>query len=396
MFEKFIHKIPLRSTFQVLGIHFSSEDEAQFCVLTIHKKHDEFSIGKRFETNQFEDVLKEIETKYRVLLHFSGVGILNKPVDRVTNYRQKLLFKSNPDDFYFYELHQAKTIFVSMCRKKIIDTYLEHLKSKKYHITDIAIGPFVNYAVRSFLPNQTIISNLSNITLSQNDIVDFETLNEVSLDVTYQIDDLTLNTREIALFAMILQFHIQEEALQFEAPFLQENSIDFTYYKATKIIGMISIVILLIGIVFGHFLLTQYRTKASEEQAIVAQVKEVQTNLLVLTKQKEDKEEIIATSGLFNPKFLTHYFYDIGNSVPENIKLSDMNSIPLIKKMRADKEVEFFKKQIHVEGFTTNDDDFEQWIGLLNEKTWVKKIEIQAYTQVRRSQNKSFLIHIYF
>lgn len=396
MLEKVLHNIPLQSTFQVVGIHFLSEDEAQFCVLTIHKKQHEFSIGKRFETNQLADVCKEIEPKYRVLLHFSGVGILNKEVELTTNYRQKLLFKSNPDAFYFYEVHQEKTIFVSMCRKKIIDLYLEQFKSKKYHIVDLAIGPFVNYTLRSFLSDQTIISNLSKITVSQNTITNFEMLNDENTTISYQIDDLTFHTKEIALFAMVVQYHIREEAIQFEAPFLQENKTDFTYYKATKSAGIAGVSVLLLGILLGHFLLNRYQTKAANEQAMVAEVKEIQQNIHLLTQQKQDKEEIIATSGLFNPKFLTSYFYDIGNSVDIHTKLSSMTMTPLTKKMRADKEVQFFKNQIHVEGMTNNDTDFEQWIARLNEKTWIKKIEIQSYTEVRKSKEKSFLIHIYF
>jgi len=396
MFEKVLHNFPLRSTFQVLGIHFLSEDEAQFCVLTIHKKQHEFSIGKRFETDQLTAVFKEIEPKYPVLLHFSGVGILNKEVELTTNYRQKLLFKSNPDAFYFYELHQEKTIFVSMCRKKIIDPYLEQFKSKKYHIVDLTIGPFVTYILRTFLSNQTIISNLSKITVSQNSITNFEVLNTLNSNVSYQIDDLTFHTQEIALFAMVVQYHIREEVIQFEAPFLQENKTNFTYYKATKFVGIIGISMLLLGILLGHFLLNQYQTKAADEQAIVAEVKEIQQNIQLLTQQKQDKEEIIATSGLFNPKFLTSYFYDIGNSVDENTKLSSMAITPVTKKIRADKEVTFFKNQIHVEGITNNDTDFEQWIAKLNKKKWIKNIDIQVYTEVRKSKEKSFLIHIYF
>lgn len=396
MFEKVLHNIPLRSTFQVLGIHFLSEDEAQYCVLTIHKKRDEFSIGKRFETDQIAEVFKGIEPKHPVLLHFSGVGILNKEVELTTNYRQKLLFKSNSDDFYFYELHQEKTIFVSMCRKKVIDRYLKQFKSKKYHIVDIAMGPFVTYILRSFLSDQTIISNLSKITVSQYAITNFEMLNDENTTISYQIDDLTFHTKEIALFAMVVQYHIREEAIWFEAPFLQENKTNFTYYKATKLAGITGISMLLLGILLGHFLLNQYQTKAADEQAMVAEVKEIQENIQLLTQQKQDKEEIIATSGLFNPKFLTSYFYDIGNSVDENTKLSSMAMTPVTKKIRADKEVAFFKNQIHVEGLANNDNDFEQWIARLNKKTWVKKIEIQAYTEVRKSKEKLFLIHIYF
>ncbi|MBC8756048.1 hypothetical protein H2O64_15325 [Kordia sp. YSTF-M3] len=396
MFEKLTHKIPLRSTFQVVGIHFLHEDEVQFCVLTIHKKQNEFSVGKRFESNKIEAIFKEIESKYPVLLHFSGVGILNKSVERVANYKQKLLFKSNPDDFYFYELHQEQTIFVSMCRKKIIDAYLEQFSVKKYHVLDIAIGPFVNYVLRPFLSNQTIISNLSSITLSQNDSIDFEVLDEVNDNTLYQIEDLMFTHKEIALFAMILQYHIQEEAIQLEAPFLQKNKTDFTYYKATKLAGITGVFMLLLGILLGHFLLNQYQTKVANEQAIVAEVKEIQENIQLLTKQKYDKEEIIATSGLFNPKFLTSYFYDIGNSVDKHTKLSSMAITPVTKKMRADTEVAFFKNQIHVEGLANNDTDFEQWIARLNEKLWVKKTEIEAYITVRRSSQKSFLIHIYF
>jgi Tfp pilus assembly protein PilN len=72
-----------------------------------------------------------------------------------------------------------------------------------------------------------------------------------------------------------------------------------------------------------------------------------------------------------------------------------MNITPLVKKIRADKEVLFHKKEIHVEGITTNDADFNTWIAALTEKSWVQKVDIESYTQ-DRTRKKSFVIHIYF
>ncbi len=394
MYQKLRHIIPLQQTFQVLGIHFSAEATANYCLLTIHKKKDDFTIGKRLETTSLDIVLKETQSRHPLLLHFSGVGILHKKVVKTANYRKKLLFKANLDDFYFYELHQDEYSFVSVCRKKIIDEHIVQFEAKKYHILDIAIGPFIIYALRSFLSKSTIISNKTRLAFSEDTLINFET-NTASEEQHYTIEDLEFNNKEIALFAMVAQYHIQEEALSTEMPFLNKNRTDYTFFNATKAIGIIGLVLLLIAILFGHYTLERYQNLFTEKKAFITKFTEASNTVAMLEKEKKNKEDIVATSGLFHPKFLTQYFYEIGNSVQKNIKLSEINITPLTKKMRADKEIQFYKKQIHVKGITTNDSDFNHWITILTEKDWVQKIDIEDYTQ-DRTRKKSFLIHIYF
>jgi hypothetical protein len=394
VFQKLRHIIPLQQTFQVLGIHFSSETVVNYCLLTIHKKKDDFTVGKRLETTSLDNVFKESQSKHPLLVQFSGVGILHKKVVRVANYRKKLLFKGNPDDFYFYELHQDEHIFVSMCRKKMLDAHIAQFEARKHHILDIAIGPFITYALRSFLSEKNIVSNKTRLVFLEDRLTDFE-INIALEEEQYTIEDLEFNKKEIALFAMVIQYHVQEEVFIIETPFLDQNRTDYAFFNRTKTVGVIGLVLLLIAILFGHFTLEKYQNLLAEKKAFTTKVTEASETIALLEKEKKNKETIVATSGLFHSKFLTQYFYEIGNSVQKNIKLSEINITPLTKKIRADKEALFHKKQIHVKGITTNDLDFNQWITIVTEKKWVKKIDIEDYTQ-DRNRKKTFVIHIYF
>lgn len=394
MFQKLAHIIPLPQTFQVLGIHFSSEETVRYYLLTIQKKQDDFTLGKRLETTSLDEIFKEIQTKYPLFIHFSGVGILHKKVIRTANYHKKLLFKGNPDDFYFYELQQGEDVFISMCRKKMLDAHIAQFEAKKYHMLDIAIGPFVTFALRSFLSEQNIISNSIKLIFTEEELADFE-INQASENQYYTIEDLELSTKEIALFAMVIQYHVQEETLTIETPFLPQNRIEYAFFNRTKTVGIIGLIVLLIAILFGHFTLKNYQNVFAEKKALITKVTEATETIALLEKEKENKETIVATSGLFHPKFLTQYVYEIGNSVEKNIKLSEMSITPLTKKMRDDKEVQFYKKQIHIKGHTSNDSDFNRWIAQLSEKNWVQKIDIQDYSQ-DKNRKKSFVIHINF
>lgn len=394
MFQKLKHIIPFQQTFQVLGIHFSTEETVNYYFLTVHNKQNNFTVGKRFDTKSLDIVYKEVQPKYPLLLHFSGVGILHKKTVRVANYRNKLLFKGNPDDFYFYELHQSEHVFVSMCRKQMVDKYVAQFKAKKYHILDIAMGPFITYTLRSFLSEKNIISNSVKLFFSEDGLQDFEIDSTIEKQL-YTIEDIELNREEIALFAMVIQYHVQEEELTIETPFLDQNRIDYAFFNRTKTVGIIGLVLLLMAILFGHFTLENYQSLFAEKKALIAEVSKANEIISLLEKEKKNKETIVATSGLFHPKFLTHYFYEIGNSVQKNIKLTELNITPLTKKIRDDKEVQFYKKQIHVQGTTNNDSDFNYWIAELTEKDWVQKIDIEDYTQ-DRNRKKSFLIHIHF
>jgi len=395
MLQRILHKLPLKQKFNLLEIHFLDAERVQFYGLIIEKAKDEFSVEKHFEATSMDAVVKEINTKDPILLHFSGTGILHKETERVSKYRNKVLFKANPEDFYFYELHQANTIFLSFCRKKLIDTYLAIFAEKQYHVVDFAIGPFVNTVTASFAnlkSIQTLETQLNFTTKEQ--LLNFRS-EKLSEKVHYNIDDLHISAQEISVFSTFLQYQVQDERVQLEAPFLESNREEFNFYTATKIVGIIGLGIILLSILIGHFTLSSYQEKFAENEANMIQANDDATTISQLKKEKKNKEEILSISGLFHPKFLTQYFYDIGNSLQPEIKLTEINIIPIAKKIKREEEIQFNYNQIHLKGITSNDSYFNDWFEDISGRDWVKKIEIEEYIQGRSTQ-KTFLIHVYF
>lgn len=395
MLQRILHKLPLKQKFNLLEVHFLDTERVHFYGLVIKKSRNEFSIEKSFEAKSMEAVFDELSTNDSVLLHFSGTGILHKETERVSKYRNKVLFKANPEDFYFYELHQGNTIFLSFCRKKLIDTYLDAFSDKQYHIVDFALGPFVN-AVTAAFANLNDIQGLEtqlNFTIN-NQVLNFlpEKLAE---NTNYDIDDLRIDAERISVFSTFLQSQIADERIVFDASFLDFNREEFNYYTATKLVGGLGLGIILLSILIGHFTLSSYRQKFAENEVSIVEANNARTTINQLQQEKKNKEEILAISGLSHEKFLTQYFYDIGNSLQPEIKLTSINIIPNSKKIKRKEAIQFTYNQIHIEGITSNDNYFNDWFEDLSERDWVKKIEIEEYIQGRSSQ-KTFLIHLYF
>ncbi len=350
-------------------------------------KKDELLIKNRCFTNNLDEVFKEkINKDYPVLLHIEGNAIINKVIENKTGYRNDLIFKANLNEFYFYEYHQNKEIFISVSRKEYIDACIEQISNMGMFVVHISFGPFVMASLLSIAKNHHALSSSNYIlNISNNEIVSFKKAEKTNME--YVINDDTFNQREVPLLATFLQFKYPNPNIEFDTTFLAKNNNEFNYKKGFKIAGIFMLVFFLVSLTISHFLMDYYVNTLAEKQSIYNMSLQTTAKVLALKEEKVLKEKILQSSGMSNNSFLTKYVAEIGNSVPSDIILNDINIIPLSKKIKPAEKINFEMAAITIRGESENDTSFNNWLKALEHLEWIKKMDIENYSQETNTEN---------
>ncbi|PKP11182.1 MAG: hypothetical protein CVU08_12775 [Bacteroidetes bacterium HGW-Bacteroidetes-3] len=394
MFKTLKNILKVSNRFYLLGISITN-DISEYQLIELLFKNNELKIEKRFFSSSFDSSLKkELLKGYPIILHVEGENVMNKIVENKTGYRNNVIFKANPDDFYFFEYHQDTEIFLSIARKYIIDGIINKISDINLYVIHISIGPFVMANLLPILNGYSKISS-SNCTLDidTNSILSFK--NEISSLEKFVVKGEVLDHREMPLIASFLDYKYPNLAIDFDNKFLTQNKSEYLFKKRFKVSIVFSLLFFLVSLTISHNLHNFYLSSLAKNKSFYLTSQKTIIEINTLRDEKILKEKILQTSGVYNKSFIVKYIADIGNFVPGDITLKSIDVVPTLKKIRNDEKINFNFGSIEITGETSNDNSFNSWITDLKTLPWIEKMDIVDYTEEQKAV-KSFIIKIRF
>ncbi|QXP58404.1 hypothetical protein [Olleya sp. HaHaR_3_96] len=353
--------------------------------MIVNFKNDELIIEDRHFVDNFDLNIKVLLNKdYPVILHVEGEEVISKKTNNQVGYKKSLLFNANLDDFYFYEYFQDNIVFVSIARKIFIDLIVKQVNDLNRAVIAVAFGPFVLYNLLPIIPNSSSLS--SNKYSIQIENAKFTKFVEEQKDIEFTISHEKFNQKELPVLASFFGYKYPSDTISFENDFTKQNREDFIYKGRIKKTVVVSVLLLVFGILLSHFSLESNLRKLSEKQSQYLFSSQKLIELKLLKEELLLKEVIINSNGIFNKNYITKYMVEVGNSVPEDMKLSSINFLPLVKKVRKNEKVNLTENTIIIEGETNNDKVFNNWIMKLQALNWTREIDI-SYNQISKSTN---------
>jgi hypothetical protein len=387
MTTKFKNIFNYSSRYYVIGIS-NANDVSEYQLIEIQFKNNELKIENRFFSNDFESLVikTKLNKNYPVILHIEGDNIINKVVENKTGYRNDLIFKANPNEFHFFEYHQNQTVFISVARKLHIDAILKQIGDSHFYTIHVSFGPFVMANLLPIIKDYDEISS-SNYTLeiSDNKVLSFN--NSKTQHKEYQINGDALNQRELPLVASFLDYKYYNPAIEFDKEFLASSKAEFKFKNRFKLVGIFTLVFFLITLSLSHFLSDFYMNSLAEKESLNVMTQQTIMKVNALKDEKILKEKILFSSGISNKSFLTKYIMDIGNSVSQNIVLNAIQVIPPVKKTKALERINFDISTIKIKGECENNKMFNDWLLKLEALAWIKKLDIEDYSQETKTEN---------
>ncbi|MFI0429535.1 hypothetical protein [Mariniflexile sp. HMF6888] len=373
------------SRYNAINISITS-NVLEYQLIEISSKNNELKLEKRFSSNAFEDFKAKLNKDYPVILHIEGDNIINKLVENKAGYRNDLIFKANPNEFHFFEYHQNQNIFISVARKQYIESVIKQISDSHFYIIHVSFGPFVMANLLPIIKDYDKISSL-NYTLNINDKEILSFKNEQTSPKEYEINGECLNQREIPLLAAFLDYKYPNPAIEFDTDFLDANKTEFKFKKWFKMTGIFTLVFFLITLSTSHYLKDFYLNELAEKESLNVITQQTILKVNALKDEKILKEKILLSSGIGNKSFLTKYIMDIGNSVSQNITLNAMQIIPPLKKIKTSEKMNFDMSVIKIVGACENNKSFNDWLKKLKALAWIKKIDIEDYSQETKTEN---------
>ena len=372
--EKIISKIVPIHELNLIGI-FRNDDGEIFLALNVKKNKNKLEIISLVDSSDIESLYTKLNPKTPVIIIIDGKGVLNKKIDLKnstdTDWYKNLDF--NTIDFTSYNNENFK--FLSFCRQNIAEDIIAKFHTIGFNIIDFYIGGLMAVLLLDTIKQDSIISNDMILFFENEELIDITKSNEINIDKRYDVGDKSISNYYLPLYGAAINFYVNQK------------NIEKSYNKSIKseeVIYKIAFDKLGIYMIIGFFLLLlssysliQY-FNAQNTQLNLKNLYSNQTFELIqqLEKQKANKETIINQTGIGASKFISFYSYEITNTVPTEINLSNLDIFPIQQEIKTAEKVQLGTKIILLQGATENEQVLNYWIEKLRNYKWINKLEI--------------------
>lgn len=386
---KVLSKILKSNKIQVVGIYEDS-DSLKIHVLTLKKEKNKLIILDKNYYESYESFEKKLNTSLPLILCYDGKKVLNKRVDLSNEI--DLNWNKNLDlNTIYHTKHNAESkVFISFCRKDIVDFWINKILLSKFQIVDFYIGPLTSFILSSVISKETIISNKTELVIRNSELFNLGKV-ELSDDQVYNVGDSNLNNFEIAIYSAGLIYFTDN--LEFGKSTIENlNQEEIIYKKAFNYFGVFTLILFFTSLLLSYFLIQFYLSKNAELSVENLYSNKSYQEIISLETQMKEKEELINKSGFLSKQFLSFYSFEIINSLPSSMSLDELNINPLKKDIKENKSIEFIQYQINLKGITKDEYEFNNWIKESRDKKWLKRIEIKSIKTDKKNNTMFELI----
>lgn len=355
------------------------------------KESEELEIEKRLKFEHLEGFFQSANKQYPVVFNFYGHGTTSKKVENKTGYLKKILFRSDPEDFYFYELSRENYMYISMARKGLIDDLLNSFLKNEFYVVDFTIGPFVLNAIHTTFLKSNLLSNYTHKIIYEEDLLSFEEKKKLSSE-KFQIEKEELHSGTLPALASFLKYFYNRKNTEVSNSKLRLNQEEFNYRQWFQKFGPIVLGVVLLILVLGHFLKEHYRQRLAELETRSLYIQEQVTQIKNLETEIQNKKEIVRASGFGAIGLLSKYSSQIAHEVPPEIVLNILKVQPLDGRVKLGEKILLQNGIVEIGGTTSDESVFNEWLQELNNKKWVGSLEISNYEYTERNLNTFSII----
>lgn len=405
MFENFLLKYT--KTKNSGGLYISINDEGEklchFVLLTSAK--GKIEIKKRF-SGTFGELLNDVPDIKNIALNISvrGRGVILKKIDAEANSDNSHLLNlafpnaQNPDDFILQkEIVNDSEVYVGIIRKSLFNEIIESVEKKEAIITNFEIGPF---SIKNILPflnetNEKIETENESLIIKNgqlSEIVNSE--NNHGAEVTQLFDEAIENKYLLPYSLAINLFLNKISTITPITSEIQEQQTEFAYKyffsKAKLILPGLLFIILFVNFLFFSNFSNEYNSVNYEYNAN----KELLDKLESLQKENAKQEAFLDYLNINAIERLSYFADRIAITLPQKIKLTQLNLNPLQKKINSEKEIGFVRPNIQITGNSPNDAEVYNWGKTLKNEKWVDDVSLNYFKQANNSKIGEFSLKI--
>lgn len=366
---------------QFIGVeHFTLNNEDKVALLQVENKKEGLVITKKDRVSYNGKIAEKWDTKLPFFLIINSNQVIQKEVLGIDASDEKLLHKSFPNtnwDEFYYEIWRLKTkSVISISRKSYVNSLLEEYSNQKIEIAGISLGIGSICDLTAYTDESEFYTNHQLISKNESQIL---SLNPLESTITYTINDLQIENRQLLAFSGILRLILNNSlntgSVLSLSDLLYDNFKQKNFFnKGIKIIVGVVLGILLLNFIF----FTHYYKLAQESsetllvnKSSIEDVSKIKQRIIVKEEKVKGIEGMTSRSSLI--------INEIASRVPSSILLTELTFNPLEKKVKADESILTKDKMIMVSGTTISNQDFTKWVEDVEKIKWVDKVLISHF-----------------
>lgn len=362
----------------------------------LKRSKNELNTTQILNANSVETIAAQLSKHQHAVLIINNDKVLHKTLEGNFGDAQKAVYKAYPNinlnDFYYEVLSEADTNFVALCRRDYIDSLISEYKTQKIYIINVTLGNHASANLKPFTNSENLLTSNALVMQNGQGITQIEALDPDTTN--YNINGIEVSNTELLSFSGALQAILKtnptDTNFSEEKTRLENEFKDVRFFSQfLKFGGLFILILLLINFFVFNYYFNQV-SDLNQLSEINASTKQKITALNeVVTKKQKTVDDLLKNNGSKS----SYYANDIMHSLPESIRLSELNYQPLLKRIKVDKPVELDSDKLIISGSSNDSEAFTQWISQLEKMDWVNQVVTEHYG-TSSSKNANFTINI--
>ena len=364
----------------------------KYTVIGVEKSKKSLNLTYQKAEVEVKDLAKTIGKAKPVFVVINTSDVITKQIKSVSKDDNVLLNEAFPnlsiEAFYYEILKQEETIFISICRKYIVDNLIKKLSDENIFVIDFSLGTLIVSNTLKFIKtNSELIVSNAKVSLKNEQIgaIEKELLDN---PVSYDINGLQVSSAYVLGFSgalsLVLENNILSNNYQQEQLELHE---EFRNQRILKLGVSFSIGIVFIGLLVNFLFFNHYFSEVNELKDISQFMMSSNDKVSELSaKVMKSKKMILDVQHTADSK-ASFYIDAIVHRLPSTINLKELNYQPLDKRIEAKKPIVNNRGEIVISGNSIDSIDYSAWLSELEALEWVHKVDILSYESI--TQNKS-------
>lgn len=368
--------------------------------LSISKKLVQIGTKKSYQGSSAK--IAGLEISEPLAITITGKGVLIKKTNRLEVASEQNLQHLFPAlklaEFYVQHFPSGEHSYVAIVRKEIADAVINVFKKQGTTVLMLSLGPFVADQV---IPQINAYEDVlkfegHQIQLNQTkEWTDYSYAAEAKSGFPLKIDIESIPEVFLLAYATAFQFilNTQLDLITVHDEVLDQNLVELSAKLKFKKYSTMMLFFFFAVLMLNFLLLSAYNSANQELMSKAGQQSYIYENKQNLEEEVKGKENLVKKLA-WNKGY--HYAYlcdQIGSSLPKDITLNEMQINPLSgSNIGLIKDVQLEVGSIKIKGETSSVYSVNNWIYELQQKSWVKSVQLEKYTADEQKQTQVFTL----
>lgn len=393
----------LTSFSKIVGVEIQLLANQEYCIHVVILEKNKNTIQlveKHNNISSFSTLKEKIKKDIPLCISLSGKGVLHKflpkniPTDNPIELIGQALPNAKAEDFFYQILENEKVI--SIIRKNVFEGLHQKLLELNLSILQVSLGGLVIHQLQNIglLTNIPEAFGKHKITYVDKKLNSYQFISSAHI-AKYTFGEEKISTELITAYATAFQYFIPLDPIQADIEYITEEKEELIEKKKFTLIGWSLLLTFLVILVVNFIVFSTYNKENQQFQGRVNVYKHLLVKQDSLQKRFDEKNYFLKKTGWLTPCKTSYYADQLGNSVPKQIRLTQLDIYPKDeKKSQKERKLLFEYGHLIMSGECSKVTRLNPWINKIKKMEWVKEVKEVNYDYDTKKRKGFFTIRI--